>query len=231
MKNPHEQHIRVGRYLKDVIYGATDGIIASFAVVAAGIGGSFSASVLLVIGGAELFAEALSMASANYLGTRSEQDFYDKEEAEEWQEVRERPEDERREVRDILAAKGYSGRDLEEMTRLIISRPQFWIDFMMHEELGMQAPAIGHAPRSAIVTFVSFVIAGSIPLVPYVFLGAATPFMLVATGTGVALFILGALRVYFSKKSWLILGFEMLAIGGLAALIAYGISALIKLLV
>ncbi|MFY9463123.1 MAG: VIT1/CCC1 transporter family protein, partial [Candidatus Sungiibacteriota bacterium] len=87
-QNHHEQHIRAGRYLKDVVYAANDGMVTTFAVVAATIGGALSPATILIVGLANLFADGFSMASGNFLGTRSEQEFYKKEEAEEWEEVR-----------------------------------------------------------------------------------------------------------------------------------------------
>jgi len=234
MKNPpdaREQHIRTGRYLKDIIFAASDGIVASFAVVGAAAGGSFPVSVLLVIGSAELFAEALSMASANYLGTRSEQQFYKKEEAEEYREVKEIPDKEREEIREILAAKGYAGADLDAMTALVTSNEKFWVEFMMLEELKLYNPVEDSAMKNAVITFSAFVVAGAIPLLPYLVLEKNATFLLSAVCTAAALFVVGAMRKFFSAQSWIMLGLEMLAVGGAAAAVAYGIGFVIKTLV
>lgn len=229
--SPHERHIRIGRHLKDAVYGANDGIITTFAVVAATVGGGLPPATILIIGIANLLADGFSMATGNYLGTKSEQDFYKKEEAEEWEEVRNTPEEERTEVRMILAAKGYEGNDLDDLLRLITSREQFWIDFMMREELQLHAPKDESAIRSALVTFGTFVIAGSVPLFPYLVFRGATSFLMVSAATGLALFVIGSLRAYFSKEPWWLLGFGMLGAGGLAAGIAYGVGAVIGLMV
>lgn len=231
ISSPHERHIRIGRYLKDAVYGANDGIITTFAVVAATVGGGLSPTTILIIGIANLLADGFSMATGNYLGTKSEQDFYKKEEAEEWDEVRNSPDEERAEVRAILAAKGYEGKDLDDLLRLITSREQFWIDFMMREELQLYASKDESAMRSALVTLCAFVAAGSVPLLPYLFFRGAASFLMVSAATGIALFLIGSLRAYFSRNPWWYLGFEMLMAGGLAAGIAYGVGALIGLMV
>lgn len=230
-KNPHERHIRVGRYLKDAVYAASDGIVATFAIVAAAVGGGLAPGVILIVGVADMIAEAISMAAADYLGTRSERDFYKKEEAEEWEEVRLQPEDEKREVREILAGKGYTGPDLDEMTRLITANHAYWIRFMMQEELKLPTPEDESPLRSSVVTFLAFMVAGSIPLLPYVLFGVRASFFWAAVSTGVALFIVGVLRGYFSKTSWILLGLEMLAVGGFAAAVAYGVGAGIRLII
>ena len=106
-----------------------------------------------------------------------------------------------------------------------------WVDIMMHDELGMQKPR-GESPiQSATLTFFSFVLAGSIPLLPYLFLGTDAPFAVTVASTAVALFIVGALRAYFSRQSWILLGLGMLVIGGFAAVVAYGVGAAIHGLV
>jgi vacuolar iron transporter family protein len=58
-------------YLRDLVYGANDGIITTFAVVAGVAGGALSASAVLIIGAANLLADGLSMGVGNYLGIRS----------------------------------------------------------------------------------------------------------------------------------------------------------------
>jgi len=219
-----ERHVRLGRHIKDVVYAANDGIVTTFAVVAATVGGALSPLTILIVGIANLLADGFAMASGDYLGSKSEEDFYAKEEAEEHREVREMPDDERQEIRDILVRKGYEGGDLEDMVRLVTANQTMWVDMMMHDELGMQKPGGDSPLHSGVLTFASFVVAGSIPLLPYVFLGTQAPFGIAIVSTGVALFIVGALRSLFSRRSWLWCGLEMLVIGGSAAVIAYGVG-------
>jgi vacuolar iron transporter family protein len=58
-------------YLRDLVYGANDGIITTFAVVAGVTGGSLSERAVLIVGAANLLADGLSMAVGNYLSIRS----------------------------------------------------------------------------------------------------------------------------------------------------------------
>jgi VIT1/CCC1 family predicted Fe2+/Mn2+ transporter len=58
-------------YIRELIYGANDGIITTFAVVASVAGGGLSARVVLICGVANLLADGLSMAVGNYLSIRS----------------------------------------------------------------------------------------------------------------------------------------------------------------
>jgi VIT1/CCC1 family predicted Fe2+/Mn2+ transporter len=54
-----------------VIYGANDGIITTFAVVAGVTGGSLTTRAVLIVGAANLIADGLSMGVGNYLSIRS----------------------------------------------------------------------------------------------------------------------------------------------------------------
>ena len=58
-------------YIRELIYGANDGIITTFAVVAGVAGGGLPLRVVLIIGAANVFADGLSMAAGNYLAIRS----------------------------------------------------------------------------------------------------------------------------------------------------------------
>ncbi len=228
MQRTGEKHVLAGRYLKDIVFAANDGIVTTFAVVAATVGGALSPAVILIIGFANLLADGFSMATGNYLGTKSEKEFYEKEAERERDEVKRIPEDERQEIREILAGRGYQGSQLEDMVSLISSNEQFWVDFMMHEELKLFVPETESALKNGIVTFVSFAAAGSIPLLPYVIFGKNASFGIAVAMMAFALFGIGALRSLFSKTSWFFSGLEMLVVGGSAAVIAYGIGFALK---
>ncbi|HEY4497014.1 MAG TPA: VIT1/CCC1 transporter family protein [Candidatus Paceibacterota bacterium] len=225
MKSHIEKHIKIGNYLKDIIFAANDGIVTTFAVVAGVVGASLSHEIILIIGFASLFADAFSMATGNYLGTKTEQDFYNKESAEEAKEIEETPENELNEVREILRNKGYVGADVERMTELISSNKTYWRDFMLHEEIGIISPEKGSAFKNGLVTFISFLMAGSIILIPYIFLNGDYAFQISILVGIITLFSVGALRKFFSDRSWFVSGLEMLIVGGSAAILAYLIGS------
>jgi len=61
-----------GHYLRDVVYGALDGVITTMAVLAGTEGASLSMRVGLILGLANLLGDGISMGASNYLGLRSE---------------------------------------------------------------------------------------------------------------------------------------------------------------
>jgi VIT1/CCC1 family predicted Fe2+/Mn2+ transporter len=64
-----------GRYLAEVIYGANDGIVTTFAVVAGVAGAALNPSIVLILGVANLFADGFSMGMSNYLSRKSDIEY------------------------------------------------------------------------------------------------------------------------------------------------------------
>ncbi|MDP2677050.1 MAG: VIT1/CCC1 transporter family protein [bacterium] len=220
------RHTKLGFFLEDGVFGANDGIVSTFAVVASVAGAALSPITIVIVGVASLFADAFSMATSNYLATESSRDLYARERGIEKDEVESRPQSEIDEIRVILTQKGYVGQDLDAMTALVTKNKKFWVDLMMYEELGFAPPDKRSAFQHGVATFVSFVGAGFLPLLPYLFLSddSSGVFFWSVIATGLALFGIGALRAYFTGRNWLISGAEMFFFGGVAALIAYGLG-------
>lgn len=221
----HYHHAGKGSYLRNMVYGANDGIITTFAVVAGVAGAALDTKIVLILGFANLLADGVAMATGNFLGTRSENQLQAKERRmEEW-EVRHVPEEERKEIEDIYRAKGFRGRDLDRAVSIITSDKKLWVDEMMVAELGI-IPGEEESPvKNGFATLIAFVAAGLLPLLPYVFgIGFGTVFYTAIVMTGIALFAVGSARALVTKEHWLISGLEMLGVGAIAAITAYGVG-------
>lgn len=64
---------RFAYYLGDIIYGANDGIITTFAVVSSAAGAGLGPTVVIILGIANLIADGFSMGASRYLASKSEQ--------------------------------------------------------------------------------------------------------------------------------------------------------------
>jgi VIT1/CCC1 family predicted Fe2+/Mn2+ transporter len=212
-----------GTYLRDMVYGANDGIITTFAVVAGVAGASLDVKIVLILGIANLIADGFAMATGNFLGTRSENQFKMRErEMEEW-EVVHVPDEEKKEIEAIFKKKGFSGEKLKQVTNIITSNKKVWVDEMMIHELGIIPGEEGNPLKNGFATFIAFVLAGFLPLIPYI-IGVSDGFTIAIIMTGIALFSVGALRNIFTKQNWIIAGLEMLGVGAIAAVVAYGLG-------
>lgn len=160
----------VRHYLRDLVYGANDGIITTFAVISGVAGAELSARTSLILGVANLLADGFSMGASNFLAIRSDE-----------------------------AMREAAGEDRLEPFPL----------------------------RHGTATAAAFIIAGSVPLVPYVAVPAQARFTVAVLATLVTLFVVGALRSTVTKLRWWRAGLEMLGVGALAAAVSYFVGWLL----
>jgi len=242
-KHVHTEHRQspFENYFKEVIYGGIDGIITTFAVVAGFSGAAFSNEtttqlsflVVLLFGLANLFADGVSMGLGNFLSVKSDQDLYSAARDKEATEVQTNYQLELEETVTLLIEKGYLKEDAQTMAELYAKNEPYWIDFMMSHELEMSDPRGDNPYLTGFATFVSFLFFGSIPLIPFMVVGDSAPaqsvFYYSVIGTIFALILLGLLK-------WKIVGsnlgkslFEVLIVGGSAALIAFFVGTFFKI--
>ena len=223
-----------GTYIGDVIFAANDGIVTTFAVVAGAAGGGLSIKVILILGFANLLADGLAMGLGNFLGSRSERDYArHQRKIEAWEIEKFRPV-EIAEVERVFHDWGFQGQDLKRATEIITSDKKRWIDFMMLHELDIIEDPIGSPAKHGLVTFISFALAGLLPLLPFLFphvVQSSSVFGFSILATAVALFGVGASRVLVTTKNWFSSGLEMLLVGSIAAVVAYFIGDLISTIV
>ncbi|MEN8261661.1 MAG: VIT1/CCC1 transporter family protein, partial [Pseudomonadota bacterium] len=180
----------VRSYVRDFIYGAIDGTVTTFSVVAGASGAALSADIVIILGVANLLADGFSMAVSNFLGTRAEEQLLAKTRRQEYAHIRIFPEGEREEIRQIFARKGFSGDDLEHVVTVITSDMECWVDTMLAEEHGLSLNG-PQAWKAALATFVAFFIVGSIPLWTFLWnwlsdVPIADPFLWSAVATAAA---------------------------------------------
>ena len=165
------------KFVRAAVYGANDGIVTTFAVVAGVAGASLSPSIVIVLGVANLIADGLSMGMSDFLGELSEQRMR---------------------------------KNMDES----FTGTKIWL--------------------TGLVTFTFFVIAGIFPLLPYFAgtVGITIPqdmlFTISILATVFALFTAGSARTIIIGGSYLRSGLEMLGIGTVAAVAAYGLGAFIE---
>lgn len=153
-------------YIRDLVYGANDGIITTFAVVGGVTGGALSQTAVLVIGAANLAADGVSMGVGNLLAIRAHERA--------------------REAQNLPEEETYP-----------------W--------------------KHGLATLLAFVVAGAIPLLPFVL--PIAPGSRAAWSTAMTfatMFLLGAVRAAITAERWWRTGLETLLLGALVALAAYG---------
>jgi predicted membrane protein (TIGR00267 family) len=165
------------------------------------------------------------MAVQNYLAVKTQRQLLTSEiEREKW-EIEHKPDDERKEIEDIYIAKGFSGKDLEMIVDKITSDKKVWLDTMLTEELNLNLEIAGSPLKSALRMFVSFLVGGMLPILPFFFLSGLDA-LFVAIGISVSTsFTVGVIKSRMANTSKLIGGLEMAGLGTGVALIGYGIGS------
>lgn len=211
-------------YLRDAVYGGIDGAVTTFAIVAGVAGADLSDRIIIVLGCANILADGFSMAAANFSGTKAELDQRARLIAVEERHIRDHPNGEREELRQILSARGLSSNVLEQAVAEIASQKRKWIELMLTDEYGL--PRDAPRPwRSAWATFVAFLAAGVVPLAPFV-LSIHDPFTISIVTTLATFFVIGGLKSRWSLRPWWWSGTETLLIGSVAASVAYAVGRL-----
>ena len=166
----HREAHRQTNWLRDVILGGQDGLVNILGIILGVIAGGGSDVVLLAAGFAAAITESISMGAVGYTSSISERDYYQAERAREATEIDKVPEAERLEIRDIYAAKGFTGTLLDGVVETITANRETWLGTMMDEELHLQPVQTRDILRTAVVITIATLIGHLIPLLPFVVL-------------------------------------------------------------
>lgn len=217
-------------YLGDFVLGAIDGAVTTFAIVSGVAGAGMPAGVAIVLGFANVLADGFSMAVSNYFKARADHDIVDQARRLEEVHIEKNPEGEREEVRQIFKAKGFEGEVLENIIDTITENQDQWINTMLTDEYGLQLEPSSPV-RAGMTTFVAFILAGVVPIVPLLFsswIAPQTTFLLSAIATGLTFLGIGLFKGRVVHRPMIPSALETLLVGGGAASLAYLMGVWLK---
>lgn len=221
-------------YLGNMVYGGLDGIITTFAVVSGVVGANLAPEVILILGLSNLLADGFSMATGAYLSAKSEQEVYARERDHISEQIVKDPQKQRASLIDGYRQQGYSAEDATKLVEIISRDPGHWVNTTLIETL-LLLPEKRKPMLEGFAAFISFAVAGAVPLLVYfadlIFhweLGANSAFLWAVSLSGLALFGLGAAKVFVTRASAFRSGMEMLFVGALAALVAFVVGMFLK---
>jgi vacuolar iron transporter family protein len=220
-----DPHLR-GTSLAQLILGGQDGVVNVLGVLLGVAAAGASGRIVVAAGLATAFAGALSMGAVAYTSALAAADVYSSERAREYRHVRTVPTLERAEVRDIYARQGFSGTMLDHIVETITADPDVWVAVMLSQELHL-APVRGReALRSAGVVGLSALVGAVVPVAPF-FLASVRVAAISSVGiAGALLFAVGAYKAKRTTTPVLRSALELMAIGLVSALAAWGIGRL-----
>jgi vacuolar iron transporter family protein len=213
--------------LRSLLLGAIDGF-ASIVALSAGVASATnSTKTVLIAGAASVVAGALSMAASEYVSVKAEHDARTAQTRMETEAYEVVPATKRRQLVDGYVAKGLSEEEAVKVVTRMEAQPKRFLEALVSDRYGAAPEGGGHPGRQGFMTGISFALAGTVPLIPFLLLGLHAAVVASVLVTAAALFLAGILRALSSLHPFLRSGLEMLAIGMGAAAGTYLIGLLI----
>lgn len=216
--------------IREVVFGAQDGLVSTFAVVAGLAAAGISSLVVLLGGAVSAMAGVLSMSIGTFLSSRAQRQLYETELARERTEISEHPGEEVAELIAALHARGMPRPDAAEVARRIARHPDILLSTLSIFELGLAPQRLGHPVRDAFVMAVAFGAASLFPLVPFLFGGALPALAVAAALTLSALFAVGVLKARVAGVAPLRSGLEVALFAAASGLLSFGLGRLASIL-
>lgn len=215
---------KTGNTLRDVILGGQDGLVNVLGIVMGVSAATSDTKILIAAGLAAMFAESISMGAVAYTSSMALSDHYKSELEREKREIKEVPEMEKEEVREIYAQKGLKGEALEQIVNTITSDEQIWLNVMMNEELHLSAIDTKTVLRTSVTVGLAAIAGSLVPVFPFFLLPHRPAFILSLILSAIALFIVGAYEAKTLVGDWRKNGIQMVIIGLSAAVIGFFVA-------
>jgi VIT1/CCC1 family predicted Fe2+/Mn2+ transporter len=207
--------------VREVIFGAQDGLISTLAVVSAVGGATGETFSVLVAGLAATLAGVFSMAAGEYMSSKSQREVYNAQIRREQVEVEERPTEALLEVRYLFEEEGIPPEDARIIAEKIARVRPALLKTMVEKELKLVVAEETTPLQGAFWMGLSFGLAALVPILPYLLLPVGTALAASILLTGLALFLIGAVKARFTEGNALLSGLEIVALGTAAGLGSY----------
>jgi VIT1/CCC1 family predicted Fe2+/Mn2+ transporter len=224
--------IRGGGGVRDMIFGANDGLVSTLAFVAGVVGAITNPSIVLLSGVAELFAGTISMAVGSYQSSKSELEVLERESKRKKGKKGKTPEEEREELIKFYEAEGFIRGEAEAIVDRVVKEKELPLQATTIEQLGLAPKEPGKPAKAGVLCGVSFGLAALVPILPFALpMGIWDALIASVIGTVATLFGVGAMKTIFSRRNWVRSGLEMMGIGASAAAITYMIGTLFSMII
>jgi rubrerythrin/VIT1/CCC1 family predicted Fe2+/Mn2+ transporter len=212
--------------IREVVFGAQDGLVSTFAVVAGLAAAGVGPLVVLLGGLVSAMAGVLSMSIGTFLASRAQRQLYETELERERGEIRDHAGEEVAELMAALIARGMSRGDAVEVARRIARHPELLLSTLAIFELGLAPQRLGTPIRDAFVMAGAFGGASLVPLLPFVVVHGLPALALSGALTLLALFAVGIVKARVAGVSALRSGLEVAALAAASGLLSFGLGRL-----
>lgn len=218
--------------IRETIFGSEDGMVSTLGSVTGIAAATADPYTVLLAGCVIISVESISMAVGSYLSSKSERAIDERKLLEEKIELQDYPEEEKEELIGMYIADGWSRALAKDMAEEASKNKALFLQEMAYRELKVFPEDMENPTKNAVAMGISYIIGGSIPVLPYIFLPPSIQTIWLSVGlTLFFLFLLGAVVTKYTKRNWVKSGLEMLVLAGVAAAIGYVVGQLITVVV
>jgi vacuolar iron transporter family protein len=223
----HEHPDVTGGWLRPAVFGAMDGLVSNFALIAGVVGGTSgeSSDTVVLAGLAGLAAGAFSMAAGEYTSVASQAEFAARQVEIERREIRANPDAETAELARTYVEKGIDSETARQMAEEVHADLDRAVAVHAMEEFGVNPDDLPSAMLAAVSSFLSFAVGAALPVLPYLF--GASSLLPGLVLTLLALFGCGAIVAQVTSRPWWYSGLRQMFLGGLAAGVTYLFGTLV----
>ena len=213
--------------IREVVFGAQDGVLTTVSVVSAFFGATHRPSEILLAGLASGFAGMIAMSAGSFLSTKAESEVERSEIEREALEITEQPAEELAELVEIYRQQGMSPQLASESAMKVVKDPKQLRRVMAREELGLDVEPQSSPLKNAGVMALSFLSGAIFPIVPYAFVQGVAAFWTSIFLAAAVLFAVGVIKARVADTNQWRSGMETFAIGTAAGLLGYVLGTLI----
>ncbi|NUW38991.1 VIT1/CCC1 transporter family protein [Nonomuraea rhodomycinica] len=219
----HHTHRDVtGGWLRPAVFGAMDGLVSNFALIAGVVGAAGAGRGAVLAGFAGLVAGACSMAAGEYTSVKSQTELMRAEIAVERRELARNPEGEQAELAALYRARGLDAELARKVAAGLSADPEQALRVHVREELGVDPDDLPSPRLAAASSFGAFAAGALVPLAPFLF--GASGLAVAVVLSVLALFGFGAVVARMTARPWWLGGLRQLALGVGAAAATFGIG-------
>lgn len=215
-----------GGGVRDLIFGANDGLVSILALVAGVYGAVTESTLILVTGIAGAIAGTISMGAGAYLSAKSEREVTQKENRRKGIITGTR-EEQKTSLIELYQKQGFNKRDAESVAERVLVDMEMESEQSIGEVTGLTTEDDWPPSKAGLLTGISFMIASIIPILPFALLEVTPAAIFAMVASVAALFGIGASKAVFTRSSWVRNGTENLIIGILAATATFIIGVLL----
>lgn len=210
--------------MRAAVFGISDGLVSNTALVMGFAGAAPSNSTVLFAGLAGLLAGSFSMAAGEYVSVASQRDLFSREIRLEAEELRDKPEEEQKELELIYRAKGLDREHAAKAAAQIMSDPKTALETLAREELGLDPDELGSPVKVAVSSFIAFAIGASFVVLPYFFTSGTTALVIALGLSLLAMIVVGATVGRLSGRNPVFAALRQVGWGAGAALVTFVIG-------